>query len=176
MKISPAIIVVIGVLFSMACNQPPAPEDTEKQPTSTREDQLQIQKVLELYISASESQDINLMSQVWAPDDDIVVIGTEGDENLKGWNNIKPVLTKQFTSFENTLISMRDQLININNDKTTAWFSAIVNYNFIYKGKALSFEGNRFTGVLEKRNNQWLIVQSHMSIPAHIDLNDTLKK
>lgn len=41
-----------------------------------------------------------------------------------------------------------------------------MNYNYTTtKGIAKRFEGIRFTGVLEKIEGNWYIVQSHMSIP-----------
>ena len=78
-------------------------------------------------------------------------------------------MQRQFNLFEDTYISVHSQVIQINEGGNTAWFSEIVNYNYIYQGEAKQFEGSRFTGVLEKFNGDWFIVQSHMSIPATPD-------
>lgn len=125
--------------------------------------------VLEKYVIANEKQDIELVHEVWAEEPDIVVLGTNSDEKIIGWEQIKSTLQRQFDSFDDTYISVRDQVININETGNTAWFSEIMNYNYIYQGEAKQFEGIRFTGVLKKIDGEWFIVQSHISIPASPD-------
>jgi len=124
-----------------------------------------IELVLEKYVIANEDQKIELAEEIWADDEDIVAFGTNSNEKLVGWKAIKNIIQKQFDTFSNTFISVDDQKVNINKSGNTAWFSALVNYNFIYDSIPLSYEGVRFTGVLEKREGKWVIVQSHMSIP-----------
>ena len=122
--------------------------------------------VLEKYVIANEDQNLNLVKEVWASKPDIVVFGTNSDETIIGWEAIREALNKQFKNIESTYISVRDQRIGINETGNTAWFSEFVNYNYIYHDKPVKYEGLRFTGVLEKINGEWLIVQSHMSIPG----------
>lgn len=126
-----------------------------------------IELVLEKYVIANEDQKIDLAEEIWADDDDIVAFGTGSDEKLVGWKNIKKTIQKQFDTFTDTYISVMDQKINVNSTGNTAWFSEIINYNFIRDSIPLSYEGIRYTGVLEKRDGKWVIVQSHMSIPSN---------
>jgi hypothetical protein len=126
----------------------------------------QVALVLEKYVIANEKQDIDLVREVWAPEPDIVVFGTNSDEKLIGWDAIKNAMQKQFNAFEDTYISIHDQIINVDEMGRVAWFSEILNYNYIYQGKTYQFEGLRFTGILKKFGDDWLIVQSHMSIPG----------
>lgn len=128
-----------------------------------------VELVLEKYVIANETQEIGLVKEIWAPNEDIVIFGTDSDEKLIGWEQIKDALQKQFDTFEDTYISVRDQVVKVNNSGNVAWFSEVINYNYIYKGEAQSYEGIRFTGVLEKINGNWYIVQSHMSIPASVN-------
>mgnify|MGYP001821815948 CR=1 FL=1 len=122
--------------------------------------------VLEKYIIANEKQDIDLVHDIWAAEPDIVVFGTNSDEKLIGWDAIKTAIERQFNSFEDTYISIHDQIIKVDEMGRIAWFSEIVNYNYIYQGENMQFEGLRFTGVLQKFGDDWFIVQSHMSIPG----------
>mgnify|MGYP000465140539 CR=1 FL=1 len=125
-----------------------------------------VQLVLEKYVIANENNNIDLLKDVWAQDEDIVIFGTDSDEQLIGWGQVKNTFLKQFEIFEKTYISVTDQNIRINCDGKAAWFSEILNYNYTTTdGISKSFEGIRFTGILEKRDGKWLIVQSHMSIP-----------
>jgi ketosteroid isomerase-like protein len=125
----------------------------------------EIRSVIEQFELARESEDFATIERIWAPDDDIVLFGSEGDEQLVGFEAIKKAMVRQFDELENILISIRDQKIKINKTGTTAWFSQILNYNFIYQDENMSFEGIRFTGVLEKRDGHWVLVQGHLSVP-----------
>ncbi len=149
------------LLLATACNAPKANnQDNEKA----------VANVLEKYVIANENQDFSMIEQIWAPDNDIILFGTNSEEKLMGWDNIKKAIKHQFASISETYISPTDQFIKLNPEQNTAWFAEILNYNFVYQGKARSFEGVRFTGVLEKQKDGWKMVQAHLSIPAHIDL------
>ena len=125
-----------------------------------------VEIVLDKYRLANENENLELAKEIWANSDDIVVFGTQNDEKLIGWDAIKSALENQFANLDNILISIRDQYVKVNETGNTAWFSEILNYNYVENGKAKGFEGLRFTGVLEKENNEWRIVQSHISIPG----------
>lgn len=141
----------------------------KKTSCTEKDQQLEIEAVstvLERYIIGNETKQMELIRKVWAPDPDIMVFGTDSDERLMGWDAIRQAVEEQFRQFEDTYIAMNDLLIKVNETCNTAWFSANLHYNYVAAGKAVSYEGLRFTGVLEKRQGQWYIVQSHISIPA----------
>lgn len=154
-------LLMIVFVFS-GCNQ----KAKESPAPDLKAEKEKVALVLEKYVIANEKQDIDLVHEIWAPDSDIVVIGTNSDEKIIGWEAISQAYERQFSSFEDTYISVRDQIINIDEFGKTAWFSTIMNYNYIYQGEARQFEGLRFTGVLQKRDGEWYIVQSHISIPG----------
>jgi len=158
-----SFLILIVLILALGCagpsnkNTPAVDLDLEKE---------KVALVLEKYIIANEKQDIDLVHDIWAAEPDIVVFGTNSDEKLIGWDAIKTAIERQFNSFEDTYISIHDQIINVDDMGRIAWFSEIVNYNYIYQGENMQFEGLRFTGVLQKFDDDWLIVQSHMSIPG----------
>lgn len=155
-------IILVAFLF-VGCQQG---KNSKKEIVNLEKEREAVALVLEKYVLANEKQDIDLVHEVWASTSDIVVIGTNSDEKLIGWDAIKGVLQRQFDSFEDTYISVHDQVIEVNSTGNTAWFSEFLNYNYIYQGDAKQYEGLRFTGVLEKTGDDWFIVQSHMSIPG----------
>ena len=157
-------IILIGI-FTAGCSK----VNQDKVTFDPAKEKEKVALVLEKYVIANEDQNLNLIKEVWATNPDIVVFGTNSDETIIGWDAIKNALQRQFESIEDTYISVRDQRIGINETGNTAWFSEFVNYNYIYKGKPVKYEGLRFTGVLEKINGDWFIVQSHMSIPGSPD-------
>ena len=158
------ILIIIGLITLNGCNV-----DNQYKNVDLNLEMERVALVLEKYVIANEKQDMDLVYEIWAADPDIVVLGTNSDEKIIGWEQIRSTLQRQFDSFQDTYISVRDQVININETGNTAWFSEIMNYNYIYQGEAKQFEGLRFTGVLEKKDGEWYIVQSHISIPGSPD-------
>ncbi len=152
-----AFVMAVSCSYQKTQNDPIVDLEAEKE---------KVALVLEKYIIANEKQDIDLVHDIWAAEPDIVVFGTNSDEKLIGWDAIKSAVERQFDSFEDTYISIHDQIIKVDEMGRTAWFSEIVNYNYIYQGETMQYEGLRFTGVLQKFGDDWYIVQSHMSIPA----------
>lgn len=131
-----------------------------------------IKAVLDQYVIANEEQNFSLLESIWAPYDKIVLLGTDSDEKFMGWKEIEKAIKRQFEAFTDTYIVVSEQNIRINSTGNTAWFSEIMNYNFIYNNEAMRFSGVRFTGVLEKIEGRWLIVQGHVSIPAEAQMKE----
>ncbi len=161
------VILFIGLIIMMASCTYNKPE-----PVDLKAEVLQIKSVLEQYVLANENQDFGLIEKIWAADQNIIMIGTDSDERLVGWEMIKKAITNQFKEFQDTYITVSDQIIRVNQTGNTASFSELLAYNFIYKEEAKSFTGMRFTGVLEKIEGNWLLVQGHLSIPAEVEMNE----
>jgi ketosteroid isomerase-like protein len=162
-----AFVFLTALLTLQFCTPPQSEVDVQAETSAIR-------TVLEKYVIARENEDISIIEEIWAPDEDIMLIGTDSDEFYVGWEAIKKAIQGQFGSFENTLISVTDQKIQLDKTGNAAWFSEVLNYNFIYNGEAISFEGIRFTGVLEKRDLKWLLVQGHLSIPVEVELEEEM--
>lgn len=144
--------------------------DDKTKGVNLHEDHVAIENLLENYIIANETQNLLLIESIWSSDDEIILYGTDSHERLTGWMSIKTAIKSQFGQIEDTYISATDQFIKINSTGNMAWFAEAINYNFMYKGEAKKFEGLRFTGVVEKIDGQWKLVQAHLSVPASIDI------
>jgi ketosteroid isomerase-like protein len=155
------LLIAIIALMASGCQKP------EKESVNVDKEKNAIRLVLQKYALANENQDIGMIGDIWCPSERIVSFGTESDEKLVGWEQIRAAVTKQFSSFTDTYICDKDQIIEVNESGNTAWFSEIINYNFIRDGKANSYEGLRYTGVLVKKDGKWLLVQTHMSVPEN---------
>jgi ketosteroid isomerase-like protein len=161
MKKLSMLLVLGSFLFISSCSN--CDEDL-----NLKDETVAIENILEKYIIANENQDFELTEEIWAPNPDIILYGTDSDERLMGWTNIRTAIKDQFSQITDTYISASDQFIKLNCTGNTAWFAETLNYNFVYKGEAKSYEGLRFTGVLEKMNGEWKIVQAHLSVPASV--------
>jgi len=157
-----AFLVLLSALFIASC------ADNKSKKFDLIEETEAIENVLDKYIVANETQNFELIQEIWAPNTDIILYGTDSDERLMGWVNIKNAIQDQFHHITDTYISATDQFIKVNETGNTAWFAETLNYNFVYNDKAKSYEGLRFTGVLEKIDGQWKLVQAHLSLPASV--------
>lgn len=153
-------------LFLISCS------GLKKQNIDLAEETLAIEHVLEKYIIANETQDIELIEYIWSPTSDIILYGTDSHERLMGWTNIRKAVKSQFSQIDQTYIAASNQFIKISDDGVTAWFAEILNYNFVYKGEAQKYEGLRFTGVMVRNENGWKIVQAHLSVPASVGVGN----
>ena len=156
-----SLITVLTVLLFASCG------DCEKK-FSVADETIAIEQLLENYIIANETQDFDLIESIWAPESDIILYGTDSHERLMGWTNIRNAVKSQFGQIDETYISASNQFIKINCTGSTAWFAEALSYNFMYNGEAKKYEGLRFTGVLEKMDGQWKLVQAHLSVPAGV--------
>ena len=130
-----------------------------------------VSELLEILATGTESGNMSMVEKIWCPKEETMLIGTENDEKLVGWSQIREAIGHQSAEFSDILISITDQNIWMDNDAKTAWFFEELNYNFIYRDKAMSFDGIRFTGVFVKSaEGEWKLVQGHMSVPSTVEI------
>ncbi|PKP53727.1 MAG: hypothetical protein CVT92_03125 [Bacteroidetes bacterium HGW-Bacteroidetes-1] len=157
------IYFILFFLIFSACKRCPKTENADEL--------IKVENILEKYIIAVENEDYKMVEDLWASGDSTMMLGTDSHERLSGWNAIRNAYRNQFDLISNMYISVHDQFIRVNCTGNTAWFSQRMNYNFIFDSVAHSFEGLRFTGVLEKDiNAEWKMVQGHLSVPAHVNI------
>ena len=158
------LCILSGLILLNSCTQ------TCGEHVNRADEIIAIENLLEQYIIANENQDFDLIHQIWSPESDIILYGTNSDEKLIGYTNIRNAIKEQFKLIEETYISASDQYIQLNSCGNTAWFAESLNYNFMYDGEARSYEGLRFTGVLTKMDGNWHFVQAHLSLPANVNI------
>jgi len=163
-KLIPLISISI-VLFFASC------AECDKE-FNVADETIAIEHLLENWIIANETQDFDLIEKIWAPESDIILYGTDSHERLMGWTNIRSAIKSQFSQIDETYISASDLFIKINCTGSTAWFAENISYNFMYNGEANKFEGLRFTGVVEKMEGEWKLVQAHLSVPASVGVGN----
>ena len=72
----------------------------------------------------------------------------------------------QFASFDGSKLTVRDEVVKASRGGDAAWFSEVVDWDTKAGGQPVSLKGCRFTGVLEKRDGAWKVVQFHASMPV----------
>jgi ketosteroid isomerase-like protein len=61
---------------------------------------------------------------------------------------------------------LKDLRITFSRGGDVAWFYCILDDINTYKGQPASWENARWTGVVEKRDGRWVVVQQHFSFAS----------
>ena len=108
--------------------------------------------------------DHKMFAETMAQDTDMVTFGTDASERWDGWDELQNSVKDQFEAFNILNVKRMNKKLNLSDSGKAAWFSEIVDWEFLVEGKKQIIKGVRFTGVMEKRENEWKIVQFHSSI------------
>jgi len=125
-----------------------------------------VKSVIDQFYQLHVTENMELLSQIMAHDEDMVNFGTDAVEHWIGWESVKEAFQKQWDSFENPEILLREQAIKISRSGNVAWYSMLLDFKVESEGKEILWNDVRTTGVLEKRDGRWIVVQFHNSLPA----------
>jgi uncharacterized protein (TIGR02246 family) len=125
-----------------------------------------IKEVVDRFEQFWETEDLDLLSKIMAHDSDMINYGSDASEIFVGWEHFNESVKSMLPAFENTKIRVRDQMIKVHSSGKMAWFSEIWDWDLIAGGQQVVIPNQRLTGVLEKRNNSWVLVQFHNSVPV----------
>jgi len=122
-----------------------------------------VKAVLDKVAEAYASRKMNVLKALFAPDPDVVMYGTGSDEKRVGLAEIQAQAERDWSQSESGAIVY--EWISVSAAGPVAWAAADAAFNVTAGGQEMSFPA-RITFVLERRGDQWLIVQSHFSFPA----------
>lgn len=127
------------------------------------ETQAEVKALLDRVAKAFADRDIDGFLACFAPDPDVVMIGTGADERGVGSDQIGTLIRRAWSQSDTA--SFRLVRTSISSAGRVAWVDADAIVNAVMGGRDFT-ENLRFTFVLEKRPGGWMIVQSHDSLPA----------
>ena len=125
-----------------------------------------VRSAVDDFWQAIGEQDFGLLSTVVAEDDEIVIFGTDAAERWVGSAAYLAAEHQMMQAFDVKNLTRRDETLRIGNAVDVAWFSTVFDMEVEIDGEAARYEGLRTTGVMEKRGDRWVIVQSHTSVPV----------
>ena len=136
--------------------------DGEVKLNADQKTQVEVTQSLKGMFEAYKKKDLSGILSYWAPDPDIVVVGSGADEKAVGIGKYVEGLMRDWAQAEVTSIGVKNFAVSAAG--VVAWFSAEVTFTYKIQGKEDILPG-RMTGVMEKRNGKWLWVQMHYSSP-----------
>jgi len=133
--------------------------------TDTVNDKEEVTSIIKTFFKSFESQDMELMSSVMAHDEEMVNFGTDLSEHEVGWQFWKDSHLAQFKAIDKAELYSKDLTVFLSQTGNVAWFADISDWFLVIQNDSLHVDNVRVTGVLEKRDSLWKIVQIHASVP-----------
>jgi ketosteroid isomerase-like protein len=124
-----------------------------------------MEKLLDDFLAAYCSRNIEKVADLVANDENFVAYGTDQGEDWYGWNSFRNVTEKLFTAIVEMDWKRGKTKINFSGDGSVAWFAEELAGTF----KSPTDEHKcsfRMSGVAERRADGWVIVQFHRSVPV----------
>ncbi len=162
-KLLMVIPLVFLLCFTFGCQQ--GEEVAEEPVVDIEAEKASVKDFLYQFEQAFGSLDLELLSKFIAQDDDLIFIGTDAAEYWIGWEPVDEALKAINEAIDSLEILVDKQTIVVHKSGEVARFSETFTQKTVVQEETLTHEGLRWTGVLEKRNGNWILVQLHGSMP-----------
>ncbi len=131
------------------------------------EERNEVQKVIHDAIGWALTKDIDRLFSIVAQDDDFFIFHPDSKSTIIGFEAFKQLGERVWMkdAFKATDFAVKELRINFATSGLVAWYSAFLDDHAEWNGKPAGWDNVRWTGVLEKRNGKWIIVQMHFSFP-----------
>jgi ketosteroid isomerase-like protein len=160
-------ILVFSIGFALSCKKAEKVEAVEVVSAVDLEAaKVAVNSVLDQWIQMVDTENSELFSKLMAHDPDMVSFGTDAAERWVGYESAQNAVKKVFESIEESKGTSRERVIVVHKSGEVAWWSEFLDWTGKAQGESFALEGTRLTGVMEKRNENWVIVQVHSSVPV----------
>jgi len=152
------IIIIFLMLSFYSCQQKKA-----KLVIDINREKAIIEKTIKSSIGWAAEKDTSLLYSIIANDEDFLEVHPNNNV-VKGFTQFKKA--EKFwldPRFKAVKCEIWDLKISVSKDGTVAWFYCMLNDMNEWDGQPANWENTRWTGVLEKRNGTWRMVQQHFS-------------
>lgn len=150
-------ILLFGLITVFACSpaaKAPAPIDLE---AAKKEATAFIESQWEFMSNGSLEVAQKMFSK------DAILIGTDKAEHYYGWEEMKASIEAQL-ALETPKLSSRNRNIIISEGGNMAAYTELIDFSFEMNGETMSIKDVRSSGVIQKIDGEWKIVQVHTSI------------
>jgi len=159
MKILNCLLCAAFSLVVFSCNH--------ADPQSNRDAELkEIAQTIDSCIGWFENKDFDLLFSVVAHDSNYISVHPT-DRVIRGFGEFeKNAEIFKRPEFQYVRHELKNLKINVSNSGDVAWWYCVLDDINTWDGQPASWENARWTGVLEKRESRWVIVQQHFSFAA----------
>jgi ketosteroid isomerase-like protein len=158
-----SLTLILVLVYSI---QPLTSGQDTNNPFNIQQEKQLVEKVIHSSIGWAKNKDINLLYSIIANDRSFLEVHPD-EKVVKGFEDFKKAEKFWMSSnFKAIRYEIKDLSINFSNSGDFAWFFCILDDINEWKGQPANWENTRWTGVLEKRNGKWVIVQQHFSFAS----------
>jgi hypothetical protein len=124
-----------------------------------------IEGVVHASIGWAKEKDKELLYQCFAHDENLFYFSPANSGTIMGFEALQELVDGFFMqdAFQAIRYEVKDLRINLSHGGEVAWYSAYLDDFNEWNGQPASWINVRWTGTLEKRDGQWVIVQMHFS-------------
>lgn len=158
------IVTFLGLLIA-GCNMSSQIDfDAERQT---------VNKVIENSIGWALNKDKDLLYSGLAQDAEFFIFNPDTKSTIVGFEAFREMAESFFMNeaFKAVRYEFKEMRVNLSQSGTVAWFSTILDDINEWNGQPANWINVRYTGVLEKREGNWVITQMHFSFDS-----DAMKK
>ncbi|MBN2091721.1 nuclear transport factor 2 family protein [candidate division KSB1 bacterium] len=157
MKKSNIIFLLMLFGLNVAFGQEAVDSDSEK---------VKITRVISSCIGWAKDKNLDLLFSVIANDTNYISV-SPGKRVVKKFEDVKQMVPFWMSpDFKYVRHELKDLEITFAKCGEVAWFFCVLDDINTYKGEPASWENARWTGVVEKREGLWVIVQQHFSFAS----------
>ncbi|MBU1099425.1 MAG: nuclear transport factor 2 family protein [Bacteroidetes bacterium] len=156
------ILTLISILFLISTYNSALAEETKNQAKEIES----ITYAIDNCIGWFKEKDLNLLLSIVADDSNFISVHPT-DKIVRGRAGFeKSIPVFMNPKFQYVRHEVSDLKITISNSGNVAWFYCRLNDINTWEGRPANWENARWTGVLEKREDRWQIVQQHFSFAS----------
>jgi len=125
-----------------------------------------VESAIRSSIGWAKNKDLALLYSVISNDTNFIEVHPD-EIVVKGFQEFKKAEAFWMNpDFKAIRYEIRDLKINFSQSGEVAWFFCMLDDMNEWKGQPANWENTRWTGVLENRNENWILVQSHFSFAS----------
>jgi len=126
-------------------------------------DEIEIKKTINSCFGWAKDKDLELFYSLIAHDTNYISV-SPGKRVVKCFEDVKEKVPFWMNpDFKYVKHDLRDLRITFAKCREVAWFYCILDDINTFKGEPAEWRDTRWTGVVEKRDRKWVIVQQHFS-------------
>ncbi|MBN1922494.1 MAG: nuclear transport factor 2 family protein [Anaerolineae bacterium] len=128
-------------------------------------DRIAVEKAIHDAIGWALTKDLTRLFSIVAQDENFFIFHPDSKSTVVGFEAFQRLGERVWLreEFKATDFAIRDLRLNFAVLGNVAWYACRLDDHAEWDGQPIGWDNCRWTGVLEKRNGQWIIVQMHFS-------------
>ena len=128
-------------------------------------DRATVKQVINDAIGWALTKNKTRLFEIMAPDEDFFIFHPDSKSTIVGFDAFRELAERAWMNdaFKATDFAIRDLRLRFSESGTVAWYACYLDDHGEMNGKHVGWDNCRWTGVLEKQNGKWAIVQMHFS-------------